>query len=598
MKKRKAALAVGLSLAIGFCSIGLAACGGDNNKGTGGGGGGGGTTVTHKPGDRSEWYAAGKLTAPEYANVGEYKTYKTLAELPEAMSLLYTNTENLYTLTLNLYQGDEFKVLKIGMEWSPKITGDLLDESMTDGYITGGGGVNESDWNFQCNNDGKYTFSFKIGGGKTSVTYTRDANIPALPKPAESITLEQSSVTLELGNPDKETFEIKATVLPEGADNADEIEYESEDEEVATVDDDGVVTAVGVGETTITVSCGDATPAEFTVRVIDANDAVHATDVELNKSETTLKIGHITETLEATPQPANTTDTAVWTSSDPTVVSVADGVITALKPGTATIKVTYGTGDDAVDDECVVTVLDEYFLAGAFKSVENAGNWNSDWKTATSALAFVQDEEDENVYKLTGVTLMNNDEFKVVFTSMPSNWDGCLGFGAVDDDNDYVSEGGGGNIVVEDAGVYTLTITIEDETATLTFEQTEDLEESWEYDVAFRGNWGGGEWTDIKFGNQTFDKEHNTLTADIELDTAAGFGVKTCAPGTFNQAAWYNSSVMECAASVTTITLPQDAGNATCTAAGTYNVTITFNDNGKITKILFNSFTAAPPAAE
>ena len=596
MKKRKAALAVGLSLAIGFCSIGLAACGGDDNKTTGGGGGG--TTVTHKPGDRSDWYAAGSFKAADYADATGFKTYKTLDAMPKAMSLLYTDTENQYTITLSLYKEDEFKVIKVGSEnpWSPKITGDLLDESITDGFITGGGGMDESDWNFQCNKDGKYTFTFKIGGGKTSVTYTRDADIPALPKPVESIELNQDEVTLELGNPARATFQIEATITPEDADDAEDIEYESDDEDVATVDEDGLVTAVGVGEAEITVTCGDMS-ATLTVTVINADDAVHATGVELNKSETTLKIGHVTETLTATPQPANTTDTAAWTSSDPTVVSVANGEITALKPGTATITVTYGAGDDAVTDECVVTVLDEYFLAGSFRSVENAGNWNADWKTATSALAFVQDEEDENVYKLTGVTLMNKDQFKVVFTSMPGNWDGCLGFGAVDDDNNYVSEGGGGNIVVEDAGVYTLTITIEDETATLTFEQTEDLEESWEYDVAFRGNWTdptGSNWTDIKFSNQTFDKDNKSVTADIEL-TAANFGVKTCAPGTFDQAEWYNSSVMECAAGVTTITLPQDAGNATCTAAGTYNVTITFDDEGNITKILFNSFT---PAAE
>ena len=53
------------------------------------------------------------------------------------------------------------------------------------------------------------------------------------------------------------------------------------------------------------------------------------------------------------------TDASVaWTSSAPDVVSVTDGLLTALKPGTATITATAG----GVSGSCTVTVLDVKFL--------------------------------------------------------------------------------------------------------------------------------------------------------------------------------------------------------------------------------------------
>lgn len=57
-------------------------------------------------------------------------------------------------------------------------------------------------------------------------------------------------------------------------------------------------------------------------------------------------------TLTATPVPANTTDSVVWTSSDDTVATVSDGVVTPLKLGTVTITATCGTQSAS----CAVTI--------------------------------------------------------------------------------------------------------------------------------------------------------------------------------------------------------------------------------------------------
>lgn len=81
---------------------------------------------------------------------------------------------------------------------------------------------------------------------------------------------------------------------------------------------------------------------------------VAVTGVTLNKASTTLTVGG-SETLTATTAPAGATNKSVtWTSSDPSVATVAGGVVTAVAAGTATVTVT--TTDGGFTDTCAVTV--------------------------------------------------------------------------------------------------------------------------------------------------------------------------------------------------------------------------------------------------
>lgn len=67
-----------------------------------------------------------------------------------------------------------------------------------------------------------------------------------------------------------------------------------------------------------------------------------ATDIKLNKSETTIYTGN-TETLVATVEPSDTTDTVVWTSSKESVATVDNtGKVTAVAPGEAIITAKAG----------------------------------------------------------------------------------------------------------------------------------------------------------------------------------------------------------------------------------------------------------------
>ena len=102
---------------------------------------------------------------------------------------------------------------------------------------------------------------------------------------------------------------------------------------------------------------GFSQPAYFAyddvaVRFEKAGADVPATGVTLDKTELSLTEGE-SATLTATVEPENATDKAiVWTSSDNAVATVENGVVTAVKAGTATITAACGSAKA----ECTVTV--------------------------------------------------------------------------------------------------------------------------------------------------------------------------------------------------------------------------------------------------
>lgn len=100
-------------------------------------------------------------------------------------------------------------------------------------------------------------------------------------------------------------------------------------------------TKTGCEITSLSVTIGTAAP-------------VAVESVSLNKAESALKVGE-SETLTATVAPSNASDkTVTWASSDSSVVAVVNGVVTALKTGTATITATTADGNKTAS--CAYTV--------------------------------------------------------------------------------------------------------------------------------------------------------------------------------------------------------------------------------------------------
>ena len=123
---------------------------------------------------------------------------------------------------------------------------------------------------------------------------------------------------------------------PDNATNKS-VTWTSSDSSVASVVD-GKVTAIKAGKATITVKTDDG--GKTATCEITVNAKVYpVTSVSLDKSSATLTEGDEI-TLIATVNPDNATNKNVtWTSSDPSVASVSNGKVTALKAGKATIIV-------------------------------------------------------------------------------------------------------------------------------------------------------------------------------------------------------------------------------------------------------------------
>ena len=189
-----------------------------------------------------------------------------------------------------------------------------------------------------------------IASGNAVITATcRDRSVSCTVNvivPVAELTLEPAQTVLAEGG----TLALTATVLPEDAtDNS--VTWSSDNEDVATVNADGTVTAVSVGEAKITASCGEKT-AECIVTV-----APPVSEVQISHGTLRLYAGQSSNVLKATVLPGNAADKAVtWQSSDTKIVAVTkDGTITCLAAGQATITASCG-GKSA---SCVVTVVNK-----------------------------------------------------------------------------------------------------------------------------------------------------------------------------------------------------------------------------------------------
>ena len=169
--------------------------------------------------------------------------------------------------------------------------------------------------------------------------------------PVSEIILDRTSLTLE---GIESTEQLIAIVLPENATNKNVI-WTSDNPEIATVVD-GVVTAISEGMATITATTEDGgfnATCEVSVEINQSEVAV--TGVCLDQSVLILNALGESARLTATVLPEAAADKRVtWSSGDESVVTVDDGVVTAISEGTATITAT--TEDGGFNATCEVSV--------------------------------------------------------------------------------------------------------------------------------------------------------------------------------------------------------------------------------------------------
>ena len=176
------------------------------------------------------------------------------------------------------------------------------------------------------------------------VDLTVDIDVPVL---STAVTLDKTSVSLLAGK----TAALAATVDPEQAGQA--VTWTSSDENVVTVDENGVLTAVAAGTATVTAAAADNTGASA---VCEVTVTKPVSSIKLDKTSASILRGK-TVTLKATVSPDDAANKAVaWSSSDKKIATVdAKGVVTGVAKGTATItaKAKDGSGVKAT---CKITV--------------------------------------------------------------------------------------------------------------------------------------------------------------------------------------------------------------------------------------------------
>ena len=165
------------------------------------------------------------------------------------------------------------------------------------------------------------------------------------------VLLSPTTLTLDVGG----TATLTATITPNNATNPN-VTWSSDNQNVATVDQNGEVTAVSAGTATITVTTADGGKTA-TCEVTVTAASVPVTGVTLSQNQASLYYNRTpnTLTLTATVTPDNATNQAVtWTSSNPSVATVKNGVVTAVAPGIAVITATTQDGNHTAT--CTVTV--------------------------------------------------------------------------------------------------------------------------------------------------------------------------------------------------------------------------------------------------
>lgn len=218
------------------------------------------------------------------------------------------------------------------------VTHDLVEVPAKDATYTENGNVKY----WKCNVCGK---CFKDSAGTQEIS----ADSVTVPKKihVDSIKINKNELSLKVG----ETETLSSTISPENATNKS-FKWSSSDTSVATVDQNGKVTALSVGEAVITATTEDGNHIDQCI--VDTYKEVES--VKLSKKSITAKEND-SVSLSAVVSPADARYNSLkWTSSDTNVASVSqEGLITALHAGKAVINVAVDDSDKI--DSCIVTVM-------------------------------------------------------------------------------------------------------------------------------------------------------------------------------------------------------------------------------------------------
>ena len=175
--------------------------------------------------------------------------------------------------------------------------------------------------------EGNAVITAKAGGKSSTCAVSVKKSVVAV----TSVTLSRTSLNLTKGQSES----LSATLSPDNATDKT-VTWSSSDATIASVDQNGRVTALKSGNASIMAKAGEMS-ATCSVAITTPVESV-----SLDRNSVNLEEGQST-TLVATINPNDADDQDVeWTTSDASVASVAGGIVTAIAEGEATISAKVG----------------------------------------------------------------------------------------------------------------------------------------------------------------------------------------------------------------------------------------------------------------
>lgn len=279
-----------------------------------------------------------------------------------------------------------------------------------------------------------------------SSTYYLNYNVDEVEvvNPATNVYFDRSSITLDTEVKTSENLSQYVVIVPEDSTDNDPLEWDwdSSDDKVATVDNNGIVTAVGKGTANITVTIGNCTatiPVTVTVPVTGVEfEGLTSVDLDL----TTKPQMSIKDYVKVSPENAEVT-AYNWRSDNEKVATVDNnGVVTAVGKGTANIIV------EVSDHEATIPVNVKASVGSVSFDVPNV----------------VLDTKTETQYKLKDHIVFDPEGAEYTEITWKSSDDKVA---TVDDD---------GNVTAVGNGDATITVTVDGKSATIPVSVTVPLE--------------------------------------------------------------------------------------------------------------------------
>lgn len=159
----------------------------------------------------------------------------------------------------------------------------------------------------------------------------------------QTIEVESDKEFISLTDKEKANLTVKI----DEEETTDDLEFISSDEDIAVVDEDGVVTPKGVGTATITAKRGEltATTDIYVIKPIKT--------MTLTMTSQSIKVGNELQLKLKTTPSDSSIDTLTYTSSDESIATVnSNGIVKGVSKG----KVTITVHDEYTDKEKSVTV--------------------------------------------------------------------------------------------------------------------------------------------------------------------------------------------------------------------------------------------------